>query len=117
MQKDPLDAELPESVFVYTHVIRASELYTYGFRPNPFHNRSRGLEDFRIDLSPLYPDNAAEDGPIHDGALHDAISFSPDDEQEENEQEDDDRPMDEMPAGELPADEQSDDEPQDQEDG
>ena len=63
--KDMLDARLPEDVFVYTHVIRSSALDTYGFRPDPFHNRSRGLADFRIDLSPLFPEMTpgGEDAP------------------------------------------------------
>jgi hypothetical protein len=78
--KDMLDAKLPESIFVYTHVVRSSELDTYGFRSDPFMNRSRSLDDFRIDLSPIFPD-AEEDGEaaevrIFDAALHSQIVIS-----------------------------------------
>lgn len=78
--RDMLDAKLPESIFVYTHVLRSSELDTYGFRPDPFLNRSRSLEDFRIDLTPLFPQDAegagSEEERIFDAALHGPIVTS-----------------------------------------
>ena len=77
---DVLDAKLPESIFVYTHVVRSSELDTYGFRPDPFLNSSRELADFRIDLSPLFPEEevetVAEERRIFDAALHGPIDTS-----------------------------------------
>ena len=77
---DALDAKLPESIFVYTHVLRSSELDTYGFRPDPFLNSSRVLADFRIDLSPLFPDDNTENDEqerrIFDAALHGPIDTS-----------------------------------------
>ena len=76
-----LDARLSESIFVYTHVLRSSELDTYGFRPDPFLNSSRDLRDFRIDMSAIFPDEAANEAvsegdeppPIFDSALHGPI--------------------------------------------
>ncbi len=94
MARDMLDAKLPESIFVYTHVLRSAELDTYGYRPDPFLNRSRSLEDFRIDLSPLFPEDDAggggEDERIFDAALHGPIvttlADSADDEEGDDEE-------------------------------
>ncbi len=75
--KDAIDAQLPDNVFVYTHVVHSSTLDTYGFRPDPFMNSTRGLNDFRIDLSAIFPDqenNTGADVPIYDSALHSPIN-------------------------------------------
>jgi hypothetical protein len=90
-QADPLDARLSDSVFVYTHVLRSAALDTYGYRPDAFHNQSRTLDDFRIDLSALFPgdatEDATEDAPIFDSALHGPVSSAlPDDEPDEPEE-------------------------------
>lgn len=95
--RDMLDAKLPESIFVYTHVLRSSELDTYGFRSDPFLNRSRRLEDFRIDLSALFPEDAEGAGGaterIFDAALHGPINTtladSVDDDESDHEEVDD----------------------------
>ena len=77
-QKDMLDARLSESVFVYTHVVYSSALDTYGFRSDPFITSSRGLHDFRIDLSSIFPDGMQGednmDTRIYDSALHSPIN-------------------------------------------
>ncbi|NJN83549.1 MAG: hypothetical protein HC802_15540 [Caldilineaceae bacterium] len=50
-----LDYVAPESVFIYTHVVRADTRdNAYEFRPDHFSSVSRTLDDFRIDLSPLF---------------------------------------------------------------
>lgn len=46
---------LPKAVFVYTYVLRPSHLATHEFRPEHFSRVGRRLEDFQIDLSPLFP--------------------------------------------------------------
>lgn len=76
-QVDALDAKLPESVFVYTHVVHSSALDTYGFRSDTFMNSSRSLDDFRIDLSAIFPEGSDADDantPIFDSALHGPVS-------------------------------------------
>jgi len=47
---------LPKAVFVYTYVLRPSHLATHEFRPEHFSRVGRSLEDFQIDLSPLFPE-------------------------------------------------------------
>lgn len=54
--------DLPPLVpaFVYTHVIRPSMRDSFEFRTEHFSKVTRKLEDFHIDLSPLYPDGGDE---------------------------------------------------------
>jgi hypothetical protein len=54
--------DLPPLVpaFVYTHVLRPAMRDTFEFRTEHFSKVTRQLEDFHIDLSPLYPDGGDE---------------------------------------------------------
>ncbi|MCC6458747.1 MAG: hypothetical protein IT328_27625 [Caldilineaceae bacterium] len=54
--------DLPPLVpaFVYTHVLRPSTRDTFEFRTEHFSKVTRKMEDFHIDLSPLYPDGGNE---------------------------------------------------------
>lgn len=54
--------DLPALVpsFVYTHVIRPTIRDSFEFRSEHFSKVTRKLEDFHIDLSPLYPDGGDE---------------------------------------------------------
>jgi hypothetical protein len=54
--------DLPPLVpaFVYTHVLRPSMRDSFEFRTEHFSKVTRKLEDFHIDLSPLYPDGGDE---------------------------------------------------------
>ncbi len=54
--------DLPPLVpaFVYTHVLRPATRDTFEFRSEHFSKVTRKLEDFHIDLSPLYPDGGDE---------------------------------------------------------
>jgi hypothetical protein len=54
--------DLPPLVpaFVYTHVIRPTVRDSFEFRSEHFSKVTRKLEDFHIDLSPLYPDGGDE---------------------------------------------------------
>jgi hypothetical protein len=54
--------DLPPLVpaFVYTHVLRPSVRDTFEFRTEHFSKVTRKMEDFHIDLSPLYPDGGDE---------------------------------------------------------
>ena len=54
--------DLPPLVpsFVYTHVIRPSVRDSYEFRTEHFSKVTRKLEDFHIDLAPLYPEGGDE---------------------------------------------------------
>lgn len=45
----------PKSVFVYTYVLRPGAPTSYEFRAEHFSRVGRRLEDFEIDLSPLFP--------------------------------------------------------------
>ena len=46
----------PKAVFVYTYVLRPGAASTHEFRPEHFSRVGRRLEDFQIDLSPLFRD-------------------------------------------------------------
>jgi hypothetical protein len=54
--------DLPPFVpaFVYTHVLRPAMRDSFEFRTEHFSKVTRKLEDFHIDLSPLYPDGGDE---------------------------------------------------------
>lgn len=54
--------DLPPLVpsFVYTHVIRPAMRDSFEFRTEHFSKVTRKLEDFHIDLSPLYPEGGDE---------------------------------------------------------
>jgi hypothetical protein len=54
--------DLPPLVpaFVYTHVLRPSVRDSFEFRTEHFSKVTRKMEDFHIDLSPLYPDGGDE---------------------------------------------------------
>jgi hypothetical protein len=54
--------DLPPLVpaFVYTHVLRPSIRDSFEFRTEHFSKVTRKMEDFHIDLSPLYPDGGDE---------------------------------------------------------
>ena len=54
--------DLPPLVpaFVYTHVIRPMMRDSFEFRTEHFSKVTRKLEDFHIDLSPLYPEGGDE---------------------------------------------------------
>jgi hypothetical protein len=54
MAPDPELDLPPKPVFVYTHVIRPAVRDSYEFRSEHFSKVTRRLEDFRIDLSPLF---------------------------------------------------------------
>ena len=45
----------PKSVFVYTYVLRPGAPTSYEFRAEHFSRVGRRLEDFEIDLSPIFP--------------------------------------------------------------
>lgn len=49
----------PEAVFVYTYVLRPGAPSSHEFRPEHFSRVGRRLEDFQIDLSPLFRDESA----------------------------------------------------------
>ena len=44
----------PESVYVYTHVLRPDQRDNYAFRSELAHGTGRTLDDFRIDLSLIF---------------------------------------------------------------
>lgn len=46
----------PKSVFVYTYVLRPGAPSAHEFRPEHFSRVGRRLEDFEIDLSPIFPE-------------------------------------------------------------
>ena len=46
----------PKAVFVYTYVLRPGAPSSHEFRPEHFSRVGRRLEDFEIDLSPLFRD-------------------------------------------------------------
>jgi hypothetical protein len=54
--------DLPPLVpaFVYTHVLRPASRDSFEFRTEHFSKVTRKMEDFHIDLSPLYPDGGDE---------------------------------------------------------
>lgn len=54
--------DLPPLVpaFVYTHVLRPAVRDSFEFRTEHFSKVTRRMEDFHIDLSPLYPDGGDE---------------------------------------------------------
>lgn len=55
----------PEAVYVYTHVLRPVDtLDSYEYRPEHFSSTDRSLDDFRIDLSPLFGGDDSPDAPI-----------------------------------------------------
>ena len=56
----------PESVFVYTHILRPDQRDNYTFRSEIAHGTGRTLDDFQIDLSLLFPEDAEAviDGPV-----------------------------------------------------
>jgi len=49
------DYKPPKSVFVYTYVLRPGAPSLHEFRPEHFSRVGRRLEDFEIDLSPIFP--------------------------------------------------------------
>lgn len=49
----------PKAVFVYTYVLRPGAASIHEFRPEHFSRTGRRLEDFEIDLSPLFRDDKA----------------------------------------------------------
>lgn len=49
----------PQSVFVYTYVLRPGAPAPHEFRPEHFSRVGRRLEDFDIDLSPIFPVDGA----------------------------------------------------------
>lgn len=48
----------PESVFVYTHVLRPDQRDSYSFRSEFASGTGRQLDDFNIDLSSIFPEGA-----------------------------------------------------------
>lgn len=60
MTPDP-DLDLPpKKVFIYTHIIRPAARDSYEFRSEHFSKITRRLEDFKIDLSPLFRNEEEE---------------------------------------------------------
>lgn len=55
-----LDYTAPESVFIYTHVLRPEQRDSYSFRSEISAGTGRTLDDFDIDLSLLFPDEAKQ---------------------------------------------------------
>jgi hypothetical protein len=76
--------DLPPLVpaFVYTHVLRPAMRDSFEFRTEHFSKVTRRLEDFHIDLSPLYPDGGDEIKGVAYIAPADRIEFTDDDEEE-----------------------------------
>ena len=56
-----MDYTPPESVFIYTHVLRPEQRDSYSFRSEISAGTGRTLDDFDIDLSLLFPDEAKQD--------------------------------------------------------
>ena len=77
--------DLPPLVpaFVYTHVLRPSMRDNFEFRTEHFSKVTRKLEDFDIDLSPLYPEGGDEIKGVAYIAPADRIVFIDDEEDEE----------------------------------
>ena len=57
-----LDYAPPESVFIYTHVLRPEQRDSYSFRSEISSGTGRTLADFDIDLSLLFPDESKQPG-------------------------------------------------------
>lgn len=77
--------DLPPLVpaFVYTHVLRPSMRDNFEFRTEHFSKVTRKLEDFDIDLSPLYPEGGDEIKGVAYIAPADRIQFIDDDDEED----------------------------------
>ena len=56
VQEIDTDYVAPESVYVYTHVLRPDQRDNYTFRSELAHGTGRTLDDFRIDLSLIFPE-------------------------------------------------------------
>ncbi len=69
-QKLEIDYTPPESVFIYTHVLRPEQRDSYSFRSEISAGTGRTLADFDIDLSLIFPDESKRE------ALVDASEFS-----------------------------------------
>src|SRR5687768_3586803 len=81
--------DLPPLVpaFVYTHVLRPASRDSFEFRTEHFSKVTRKMEDFHIDLSPLYPDGSDEIkgvGYMPPAADRDRLSDEFDDEDDES---------------------------------
>ena len=66
-------------VSIYTHVIRPSLRDSYEFRSDHFSKVSRRLEDFRIDLSPLFTEEGEagqQEGPAFEEDVDDQAAGS-----------------------------------------
>lgn len=65
----------PESVFVYTHVLRPDQRDNYTFRSEIAHGTGRTLDDFQIDLSLLFPEEteSADNGPATEGSINEDL--------------------------------------------
>lgn len=50
----------PESVFIYTHVLRPDQRDSYSFRSEISAGTGRTLDDFNIDLTLLFPDESEQ---------------------------------------------------------
>jgi len=84
--------DLPPLVpsFVYTHVIRTTVRDSFEFRSEHFSKVTRKLEDFHIDLSPLYPDGGDEiKGVAYMPPESERIDFGDDEEGNDEEEYDD----------------------------
>lgn len=55
-----LDYTPPQSVFIYTHVLRPDQRDSYSFRSEISARTGRTLDDYDIDLSLLFPDEAEQ---------------------------------------------------------
>ena len=78
--------DLPPLVpaFVYTHVLRPPVRDSFEFRSEHFSKVTRKMEDFYIDLSPLYPEGGDEiKGVAYMPPLADRSVFEDDDEDDE----------------------------------
>ena len=58
IQEIDADYVTPESVYVYTHVLRPDQRDNYAFRSEIASGTGRQLDDFQIDLSLIFPEGA-----------------------------------------------------------
>lgn len=57
-QADEIDYVPPTSVYIYTHIVRPASSGAYEFRAEHFSKVGRALEDYGIDVSPLFDEEA-----------------------------------------------------------
>ncbi len=68
VKKLEIDYTAPESVFIYTHVLRPEQRDSYSFRSEISAGTGRTLDDFDIDLSLIFPDESKQDETVIDAS-------------------------------------------------